>query len=110
MDPRSEINNPDVPEVGSPAGVWVSLSHSRLPFPFAERRLLLMGLDLLAVNGALLLSLALRSQHGLDWGSLIQHPLWFLLLSALWLPLAHAFDAYDLRVAGRFRAAAPAML
>jgi lipopolysaccharide/colanic/teichoic acid biosynthesis glycosyltransferase len=78
--------------------------------PFSERRLLLIGLDLLAVNGALLVALALRPEHSLDWELLIQRPLWFLLLSALWLPLAHAFDAYDLRVAGRFRTAAPAVL
>jgi len=92
----------------------------RLPLPFSERRLLLIGLDLLAINGALLLALtvwnrdalglAMRVEHGPDLGLLLQRPLWFLLLSALWLPLAHAFDAYDLRVAGRFRTAAPAVL
>ncbi len=79
-----------------------------------------MLLDLLAVNGALLLAFfppelgglrgALRPEHSLDWALLLQRPLWFLLLSALWLPLAHAFDAYDLRAAGRFRTAAPAVL
>ena len=92
----------------------------RLPLPFSERRLLLIGLDLLAINGALLLALtvwnrdalglAMRVEHGPDLGLLLQRPLWFLLLSALWLPLAHAFDAYDLRVAGRFRTTAPAVL
>jgi hypothetical protein len=34
----------------------------RLPLPFPERRLVLMALDLLAVNGALLLALALVMQ------------------------------------------------
>lgn len=31
-------------------------------------------------------------------------------MSLLWLPLAYAFDAYDLRVAARFSTPAPAML
>ncbi|MCL6622947.1 MAG: sugar transferase [Syntrophobacterales bacterium] len=69
-----------------------------------------MGLDLLAVNGALLLALVLRPEYRLDWGLLIRHPHWFLLLSALWLPLAHVFDAYNLRVTGRFATSAPAVL
>jgi len=68
-----------------------------------------MGLDLLAVNGALLLALALWLKRGLDWELLTQHPFWFLLLSILWLPLAHVFDVYDLRVASRFHTAAPAV-
>lgn len=54
--------------------------------------------------------LALPPEHGLAWRLLSQHPLWCLLLSLPWLPLAYAFDAYDLRVAGRFSTAAPAML
>jgi len=90
-----------------------------LPLPVSERRLLLMGLDLLALNGALLLALGVWNRdatglalgpRGLDLEVLLQRPLWFLLLSTLWLPLAHAFDAYDLRVAGRLRTAAPAVL
>jgi len=69
-----------------------------------------MLLDLLAVNGALLLALALRPEHTLDWQLVARRPLWFLVLSLLWLLLAHAFDAYDLRVAGRLSAAAPVVL
>ncbi len=84
-----------------------SLFH--LPLPFSERRLLLTGLDLLAVNGALLLILALRSDQGLVWQLLSRHPFRFLLLNVLWLPIAHAFDAYDLRVSSRFSTAAPAV-
>jgi len=82
----------------------------RLPLHISERRLLLMGLDLLAVNSALLLALALRPEHNLNWELIVQRPLWFLLLSVLWLPFAYAFDAYDLRVAGRLSTAAPAVL
>jgi hypothetical protein len=45
------------------------------PLPFPERRLVLMALDLLAVNGALLLALALRPGYGLDGGLVLRHPL-----------------------------------
>jgi lipopolysaccharide/colanic/teichoic acid biosynthesis glycosyltransferase len=82
----------------------------RLPLHISERRLILIGLDLLAMNGALLLALALRLEYSLDWRLLIQRPRWFVLLSVLWLPLAYAFDAYDLRVAGRLSTAALAVL
>lgn len=87
---------------------WIRLP--RLPLHISERRLLLRGLDLLALNVALLLALALRPGYSLDWRLLIQRPLWFLTLSALWLPLAYAFDAYDLRVAGRLSTTALAVL
>ncbi len=80
------------------------------PLPFSERRLVLQVLDLLAVNGALLLALALRPGYSLDGGLVLQHPLWFLVLSLLWLLIAQAFDAYDLRVAGRFPSSALAVL
>jgi lipopolysaccharide/colanic/teichoic acid biosynthesis glycosyltransferase len=82
----------------------------RLPLPFPERRLVLMALDLLAVNGALLLALALRPGYVLDGTVVLQHPLWFLLLSLLWLLIAHTFDAYDPRVVGRFSSSARAGL
>ena len=119
MTAHSKDSMPNITEVGSHSSVWshsfLSIFHRpfslfRLPLRVSERRLLLMGLDLLAMNGALLLALALRPGHNLDWGLLIDHPLWFLLLSVLWFPLAHAFDAYDLRVAGRMSTAAPAVL
>jgi exopolysaccharide biosynthesis polyprenyl glycosylphosphotransferase len=80
------------------------------PLPFSERRLVLMALDLLAVNGALLLALALRPGYGLDGTLVLRHPFWFLLLSLLWLLIAQTFDAYDLRVAGRFSSSAVAVL
>jgi hypothetical protein len=86
------------------------LSRGLSPFPLSERRLVLMALDLLAVNGALLLALALRPGYGLDGTLVLQHPLWFLLLSLLWLLIAHTFDAYDPRVAGRFSSSARAVL
>ncbi|MDW8103328.1 MAG: sugar transferase, partial [Anaerolineae bacterium] len=64
----------------------------------------------LAVNGGLVLALALRPGYGLDGSLVLRHPLWFLVLSLLWLPVAQAFDAYDLRVARRFPSSALAVL
>jgi|GEM_PF-3952465 hypothetical protein len=63
--------------------------------PFSERRLVLMALDLLAVNGALLVALALRPGYGLEGTLVLRRPLWFLLLSLLWLLIAHTFDAKE---------------
>ena len=88
-----------------------SFSLLRLPLRVSERRLLLTGLDLLAMNVALLLALGLRPRCDLwDWSLFLEHPLWFLLLSGLWLPLAHASDAYDLKVASRFSTTVPAVV
>jgi len=39
-----------------------TFSRSLFPLPFSERRLVLMALDLLAVNGALLLALVMCSR------------------------------------------------
>jgi len=83
---------------------------SLFPLPFSERRLILRVLDLLAVNGALLLALALRPGYGLEGALVLRHPLWFLVLSLLWLLVAQAFDAYDLRLAARFSSSALAVL
>ncbi|MBI2322432.1 MAG: sugar transferase [Chloroflexi bacterium] len=83
---------------------------TRFALPFSERRLLLMALDLAAVNGALVLTLALRPDYALDWDLLLDNPWWFVALSLLWLPLAYAVDAYDLRIARRMSTAAVAVL
>lgn len=81
----------------------------RLALGRGERRILLHFLDLAALNGALLLYLHLRpdpDQLGsgfagspMGWRLLLAQPIWFLLISALWLPIAHAFDAYRTRTA-----------
>ncbi len=82
----------------------------RLILRVSEYRLLLVGLDLFAVNTALLVSLSLRSGFGLHWQILTNHPLWFALMSALWLLLANAFDAYELGVADRLLASIRAVV
>ena len=75
---------------------------------FAKYRWLLAGMDLLAVNGALLAVLSLQSGAWVRWQLLTAHPLWFVLASALWLFLASACDVYELGVADRFPANASA--
>jgi len=81
-----------------------------LPLRLSERRLLLILLDLFALNGALLISLSFRKEYQLSCGLLWQNPQWFLLLSVLWLFIAFAFDAYDLKIAGRLVNSAKAVL
>jgi len=71
---------------------------------------LLTGIDLLAINGALLFYLSLRPEYAFRWKLIVEHPLWFTILTILWLPLAHAFDAYDLQVAGKLSKIVPALL
>ncbi len=84
-----------------------------------ERRLLLLVLDLAALNAALLLYLVARGDHatlGLPVGTrlgvnlLWARPLWFLIPSAAWLFVAQAFDAYRLQTANRFASSASAVL
>ncbi len=100
---KTEIEplNPAVAQPARPA---------RLPMCLSERRLLLLLLDLLALNGALLLALALRPAYPLTLALIGQNPLWFLLLSALWPPLAWALDAYDVHLVSQFPRSALAVL
>ncbi len=67
----------------------------RMPIPIAERRLLLIGLDLVALTAGLVLALVYRPDIQFTWGLLWSNPRWVLLLSFLWLFLAFTFDAYD---------------
>jgi len=72
---------------------------------------LLILLDLVAINGALLLFLFppeflgikqfMRSQYILSWETIYSHLYWFLLLSTLWLIFAYALNAYDQGVISR---------
>ena len=118
MTAHPKQNNQDGTGSGSRPDAWSysplsiirrPFSLFRLPLRVSERRLLLMTLDLLAVNSAWFLAPVLQPDHSLS-GRLLSLGLFsFLLLSLLWLALAQAFDAYDLRVASRFSSAAPAV-
>jgi exopolysaccharide biosynthesis polyprenyl glycosylphosphotransferase len=80
-----------------------------LPLRISERRLLLIGLDLLALNIGFLISLALRPEYPLALRLIVQHSLWFILLSIIWFPIAFAFDVYDLKISGRLSTNARAL-
>ncbi len=59
-----------------------------------ERKLILGLVDVLALNSALIGVAGLRLSA--SWQVLLEHPLWFLLLTVLWVMFAATFDAYDL--------------
>jgi exopolysaccharide biosynthesis polyprenyl glycosylphosphotransferase len=76
----------------------------------AERRSILIVMDFIGVNAAVLFSLALRPEYRLDPGLIFKRPHWFLILLALWFPLAYAFDCYDPKILGRFSETAKARI
>ena len=80
-----------------------SSSIVRIPLHISERKVLLAIVDMLAVNGALLLVVWLRLERRISWGVFVQHPIWFILLTALWGFFALSLDTYDLRSASHVR-------
>ncbi len=74
----------------------------RLSLPLSDRRLVLAVLDLIALNAALLATLAMRSAYHMRVQSAVGPAYWFIVLSALWVPIAAAFDVYDPRLVGRW--------
>ena len=75
----------------------------RLPLRISERRVLLLVMDVLAVNAAVFVALwlwALRrptTTFSIDFA--LSEARWFVLLSILWLTVAHLNDFYNLKVA-----------
>jgi exopolysaccharide biosynthesis polyprenyl glycosylphosphotransferase len=68
----------------------------------AGGRSILIVMDFIGVNAALLFSLALRPEYRLDPQLIFKRPLWFLILMVIWFPLAYAFDCYEPKIVGRF--------
>ncbi len=71
----------------------------RIPLPslrlrVSERRLLLVLVDLLLINGSLALALWLRSDIGRAYVWAL--PRWYVVLSLIWLGCAIFFDVYNL--------------
>lgn len=75
---------------------------TRLTISYAEKRWLLILLDLLALNGGLILSIALRPDYTLRGRLLLQNPFWFLLLNSLWFFIGYLAQVYDLEKASQF--------
>ncbi len=82
----------------------------RFPLRYSERVLALVGLDFLALNGALLWGFWL-SWEGLHVGeAVLQAAFPFLLGNLLWFIPALAFDLFDPRKANRYLSTLPAFL
>ncbi len=74
-----------------------------MSLPFSERRAFLMFTDLLAINATLLFSLWQRPEYQHAFPDIIfRRFYWWVFLSLVWLLVAYAVDAYDLRVSSRF--------
>lgn len=72
--------------------------HASQPFRLrvTERKFLLHTVDLLIINGALMIALALRSDFTIAIAALIDTGKWFITLSVIWFLSATFFDCYDL--------------
>ncbi len=78
------------------------MSLPRIPLQLAERRLLLISVDLILINLAVLIGLrlgAMRSRWPFGPAFLVQNIGWFVGLSLFWFLLAAANDLFDPRVA-----------
>ena len=62
----------------------------------SERRWMLALVDVVVINAALLLALALFFPYTFSWRTITQAPVYFVLLTILWFLWASFFDCYDL--------------
>lgn len=103
MTPRTNSQTPS----GAPVrGRRSSSRPPRIQLPVSERRLLLIGGDLVATLVAVALALALwaRNAHVVYDSSFITEQVqWFVILPVLWFVLAESNDYYNLRVSARLR-------
>jgi exopolysaccharide biosynthesis polyprenyl glycosylphosphotransferase len=104
MDTKSQdlaqlLSNTKPLQNAATTGRWRSYqpaSSSRVALHFSERRLLLVLLDLILVNTALLLSLIVRLDFKLSLEVVWQHLLWFMIWNGVWLAVGFLMDIYDL--------------
>lgn len=73
----------------------------RLHLTAPERRLLLRVVDILALNVALLIALVVSYGYRFSWATVLEAPIYFVLLTILWLVWAAFFDCYDLPLTAR---------
>jgi exopolysaccharide biosynthesis polyprenyl glycosylphosphotransferase len=72
--------------------------------PVSERRLLLLVIDMLIVNGSVLIASWVwqaLNQHAFDWGFVVSHWRWFPFMTAFWGALAWFSDLYEIDLANR---------
>ncbi|MGQ9695993.1 MAG: sugar transferase [Thermodesulfobacteriota bacterium] len=80
------------------------------PLRPSERKLILIVFDLLLLNIAFLLAIALRKDFDLSIKLISQNPLWFILLSGIWLITGNIFDIYDLKISSQISTIIKALL
>ncbi len=68
----------------------------RLRMTLPERKLLLWVVDLLVLNGGLLVLLALHFDYQFSWRTVVRVPLYFVVLTALWFLWASFSDCHEL--------------
>lgn len=88
---------------GLPLVELPAAARSRFTFPLhlSERKLLLGLIDILLANVVLMATLAWRLREPLGLLGAARHPIWYALLTAVWLIVAPLVDAYNLRKASR---------
>ena len=84
-----------------PTPVELEVRPRRIPLPslrlrVSERRLLLMLMDVLLINGALLVALVLWTDFVVSAETLRAFSYWFVTLTVVWLLCAFFFDCYNL--------------
>lgn len=78
---------------------------SKISISYRERRWILYLLDVLAINGGLLLSVHLREDYQLSWDLILQNPDWFIYLTFLWFLWGYFFQVYDIERASQWKTA-----
>lgn len=74
---------------------------NRISLPYKERRRIMAVLDFLLLNISYMFVLLARPDITLGTEDLSRVILWFFFLDLFWYPIATAFGAYDIGVAGR---------
>ena len=71
------------------------------PLHISQRKVLLIGVDLVLLNAALLLGLHLELDMPLSYTTIALHLVWFATLTLLWLTIASANDNYEVKQAAQ---------
>jgi exopolysaccharide biosynthesis polyprenyl glycosylphosphotransferase len=78
------------------AGEGRSTTLPKLRLTISERRVMLVLVDILMINLALLATLILRSELFLTWENILNQAHYYLVLTVVWVVWALFFDCYDL--------------
>jgi exopolysaccharide biosynthesis polyprenyl glycosylphosphotransferase len=76
-------------------------SWPRFPLHISQRKVLLISIDLVLVNAALLLGLLLNLNMPLSYTISALHPAWYVTLTLLWLTIASVNNNYEVKQAAK---------